>query len=221
MFSKREPVHITLDSGATSNYIRKDICKKLAFKIRPNSQTSVLGDQVTKLPAIGEINEVLTRDNWSVRLRALVVETLSADVFGGTVFHKENDIATRMATREITVNGKHRVFATDMRLPLPQATQASVNLITAKDNVIKINSNHVVLPGEAINIPVHSTDFCEGEIIVTEPRNDNKNKYWPTPQLCTVNDGTINVKNKTLEPIIIGDDVHMIGYSTTSIKSSN
>ena len=49
VFYRGQPVHITLDGGATSNYIRKELCDRLGFKIYPNGQTSLLGDK--KKPA--------------------------------------------------------------------------------------------------------------------------------------------------------------------------
>ena len=213
VFYKRIPVHITLDGGATTNYIRKDICEKLGIKIFPNGQISLLGDRKTQLKSIGEIDVTFTRDTWHVRFRALVVEQLGADVFGGTVFQKENDIATRIATNEITVKGKHRVFATDMRLPLPKAIQASVNLINTADTVIKLNSDEVIFPGSSLKIHVHPTEFCEGEPICVQPRDENKDRKWPTPQLCTVKESCIDIKNTSSEPVIVGDDIHIIGYS--------
>ena len=104
MFYKCQPIHITLDGGATSNYIKRIICEKFGFKIYPNGQTSLLGDKKTRLPSLGEIDVTLTRDTWTVRLRALVVENLGADVFGGTVFLHDNDIATRQKKKEITLS---------------------------------------------------------------------------------------------------------------------
>ena len=218
VFFKRIPVHITLDGGATTNYIRRDICEKLGIRIFPNGQVSLLGDRKTRLPSVGEIDETFTRDTWHVRFRALVVEELGADMFGGTVFQKDNDIATRIATNEITVKGKHRVFATDMRLPLPKAMQASVNLINNADSVIKLNSSEVIFPGSSLTVHVHPTEFCEGESVCIEPRDENKYRDWPMPQLCTVNESSITIKNTSSEPVIVGDDVHILGYSPVDIR---
>ena len=43
------PVHITLDGGATSNYIKLELCLRLGLKILPNYQTSTLGDRKTQM----------------------------------------------------------------------------------------------------------------------------------------------------------------------------
>ena len=215
VFYHGQPVHITLDGGATSNYVRKDICDRHGFKIRPNSQTSLLGDKKTRIESLGEIDETFTRDNWHVRLRAIVVRNLGADIFGGTVFQDENDIALRQKKKEITVKGKHKIYSTDLNMPLPQTIQPSLQSANAVSNVLTINNNGVILPGQSITIPVHPTDFCDGDIVATEPRNENKNKEWPPPQLCTIKDSEIQLKNNTTEPILMGSEVHVIGLTRT------
>ena len=92
-------MHITLDCGATLNFAKLQYVLKMGFRIYPNSQLSVLGDKVTPLQALGEIDETFKRDTWTVRFRGLVVEQLAADMFGGTAFLHENDIAIRQATK--------------------------------------------------------------------------------------------------------------------------
>ena len=53
------------------------------------------------MAALGEINISLTRSNFSIKLRALVVKNLQADCFGGTNFHTDNDIEPRITTGQI------------------------------------------------------------------------------------------------------------------------
>ena len=60
------PIHIDLDSGATVNFITESHAKNCGFKILPNGQLSKLGDGVTKLKGIGEINRTFFRNNWQV-----------------------------------------------------------------------------------------------------------------------------------------------------------
>ena len=109
------------------------MCQKLGLQILTNFQTSTLGDKKTQLKSLGEVDAIFSRDSWTVRLRAIVVKDLAADIFGGTVFQHENDIVLRQKTREITVHGKHRVFSTDLSLPLPQPRSVNIN-----ENVMKL-----------------------------------------------------------------------------------
>ena len=85
-------VHIELDSGATLNYIRESEAFRLFCKILPNGQLSTLGDGLTKLGSVGEIDVTFFRNNWKVRFRAVVVKHLQSPILGGTVFLKDNKI---------------------------------------------------------------------------------------------------------------------------------
>jgi hypothetical protein len=73
----------------------------LACPILPNNQLALLADEQTRLAALGEIDITLSRANFTVRLKALVVKNLQADCFGGTNFHKDNDIEPRITTGRI------------------------------------------------------------------------------------------------------------------------
>ena len=149
----------------------------------------MLGDHITVLPSIGEIRETFTRDSWTVVFHALVVENLGADMYGGTPFLKLNDITPRQKTREIMVHNKFKVFSTDLQLPLPQQTLSSCSVLamsttSSKLQVIKLQPNQVILPGQDLVVPTHHT--ADGEIILAEARLENKNKIWPPTQSCTV-----------------------------------
>ena len=74
--SKKQVVHIELDSNATVNYIKLSAAKSLKCKISPNSQLSTLADGVTKLPAVGEIHVIFYRNDWQVEFKAVVVKNL-------------------------------------------------------------------------------------------------------------------------------------------------
>ena len=80
VFYNNKASHITIDNGATSNYVLHSYARSMKFPIYPNGQMSLLGDRKTALPAVGEINIVFHRDNWSVRFHALVVDDLGADM---------------------------------------------------------------------------------------------------------------------------------------------
>ena len=166
---------------------------------------------------MGEIDVTLTRDTWTVRLRALVVENLGADIFGGTVFLHDNDIATRQKKKEITVAGKHKVYSTDLDLPLPKPIQPSLQSANAKNSVITIDYSQVLLPEQTVSIPVHPTDYCDGDTVVIGPRDENKNSEWPPPQLSTVSDSKIQISNKSNQPVQLGKDVRVISINKTEI----
>ncbi len=96
VYNNNQPLNITLDSGATVSFIRLAVAIEHNFTIQPNQQLALLADEKTRLAALGEIDVTLTRANFTVRLRALVVKNLQSACFGGTNFHLENDIEPRI-----------------------------------------------------------------------------------------------------------------------------
>ena len=88
------PLNITLDSGATVSFVLKSTCEKLNINMLPNGQLARLGDGCTLLASRGEIDVELTRNKWSVRLRAIVVDKLNSECYGGMTFLHDNDIQT-------------------------------------------------------------------------------------------------------------------------------
>jgi len=85
-----ENFNITLDSGATVSYLRKDKALKLKLSIFPNSQLALLADMKTRMKSLGEVDFLVSVNNIQLRLRALVMENLQAECFGGTTFHADN-----------------------------------------------------------------------------------------------------------------------------------
>ena len=61
--SNGRPLHIELDSAATTSFLTTEEAKSRQFKIKPNKQVSQLGDGTTSIAAVGEIDECLYRNN--------------------------------------------------------------------------------------------------------------------------------------------------------------
>ena len=112
------PVHIDLDSGATLNYIRQKEAFMFAFKILPNGQLSTLGDGVTKIGSIGEIDVCFFRNNMKLRFRAVVCKDLQSAFIGGTVFMKDNRIEQNLSKGIIHLN--------DRKVTVPQTDFLSI-----------------------------------------------------------------------------------------------
>ena len=51
------------------------------LKIHPNGQIARLGDGCMTIASVGEIDVAFTRDKWSVRFQAIVVEKLNTDSY--------------------------------------------------------------------------------------------------------------------------------------------
>ena len=131
--SNKITVHIDVDSGATLNYVRLKEARENNFKILPNGQLSTLGDGVTKLPSVGEIDVQFFRNGWTVRYRALVTKDLQTAFIGGTVFLTDNFMEQDLNRKLIHIhNRKVTVQETNPMTLLPiqpvlQMTESPVN----------------------------------------------------------------------------------------------
>ena len=105
----RNTLDITLDSGATVSYMRVDVAYQLGLNIMPNSQLAMLADKRTRLRSVGEVDCLVTLHSIQLRLRALLMEDLQADCFGGTTFHADNGIQTNIKERTVSIHGKYLV----------------------------------------------------------------------------------------------------------------
>ena len=94
MFYRGKPFEITLDSGATTSYIKHDVALSLSLTITPNNQLALLADHKTRIASLGEVDFNVTLGTVVMRVRALVMKNLQAQCFGGTTFHVDNDIHT-------------------------------------------------------------------------------------------------------------------------------
>lgn len=196
-------VHLDLDSGATVSYVKLSAVKNLGFKIGPNSQLSALADGNTKMKAIGEIDETLFRNNFTVRFNAIVTEKLHADFIAGTNFIKENGVIQDFNNRTITVHKKFVVPETCRSLIMP----------TKPSNVLLKNANiKVILPGQSVRIAVPHEDQTQ---LAIQPWHQSKSQDWPPPQVCVVNKGCIDIQNNNDEPIDT-KSIHKIHARTIS-----
>jgi hypothetical protein len=204
-----EPVNITLDSGATSSFITLAICKRLKLDILPNGQMARLGDGCTMMASIGEIDIKFTRNKWSVRFQAIVVEKLNSDIYGGMNFLKENDIQTRPLTGEIKILNKFTIYQTNTLMSPPQlkAIATSSTTVTLPKKVLfppivpffsePTEAVEAKSRNDSVLSVVLPAEFKDDKVVVIEPRTENEVKHWPPAQIVPVKDGHIEIENTT------------------------
>ena len=56
VFYYEKPLLVTLDSGATTSYIKLSAADFLGLDIAPNNQLAMLGDQQTRMASLGEVD---------------------------------------------------------------------------------------------------------------------------------------------------------------------
>jgi len=201
----KQPLHIELDSNATVNYIRLDTAKAFNFSISPNSQLSILADGITKLPAVGEINETFFRNDWQVQFRAVVVKNLHTQLIGGTVFLQANSIQQDFNRNTIHIANKYTVPSTSAAMLLP---------IQPYSHLCNLNTTKTLLPGQSIKITV---PFPDNDVVAVEPADSSSIDAWPQPQLCTISGGAVNLQNSTTAPILLGKDIKQLHIRPTML----
>ena len=202
--TNKQPVHIELDSNATANYISTSFAKRMKFNITPNSQVSVLADGFTKMKAVGEISEVFYRNDWSVIFKAMVVNSLSSDMIGGTVFLKDNDIVQNFQNNSIIVKNKFVVAPTN---------PASLMPTKPINHLLKFNSTRTLLPNQSITC---KAPIYEGQLSV-ESWHLNSINTWPSPQIAEVKNGCIELVNDSSFPVVLGTEVKTLQIRDTSL----
>ena len=104
---------ITLDSGATVSFISKRLCEMLGLEIRPNGQLATLADPRYQVRSIGEVDCIVTEKTTGkalLRLRALVMDRLAVDCYGGTTFHLDNHLVPDITLSLVRAHGDRFVF---------------------------------------------------------------------------------------------------------------
>ena len=204
------PVHLTLDTGATSTMIRSAFARKIGLPITPATQTARQADGRSTLTVIGETHFEVSRGRYTFQVDGLVVDELHNDVLAGTTFLVSNDIATRPAKNQIIIKGKDIIYYGAQHTKI-SATARRVTVQTALCRA----SNHTVavMPGEFIEFSVPDKSDTTWAL---EPRMDcmvnhgvKLAKAWPTPQEIQSVAGIIRVVNTREDPILIRRHQHV------------
>ena len=182
------------------------------------------------MAALGEINISLTRSNFSIKLRALVVKNLQADCFGGTNFHTDNDIEPRITTGQIKLHHKYTVLQTNPILPLP-APECQVNSILTQPFPkpdpdppttqsppcpISITRSVTILPGASILLPVPPPLATLNSISI-QPSHATPHSL--PPQICPVLNNSVAVANPTENILLIKKKSQLLATPTSHIPS--
>ena len=204
LFQENKIVHIDLDSGCWVSCAKLDFVKKMKWKILPNSQLAKLADDKTILKSVGEVNETFSRNNWRVNYRALVITELHTDAIGGNNFFKDNNIEQSIVNKTITVHNKYIVPETNRNVRLP--TQINNIQVSAVMPQVLLQNQSV-----SVNVPLD-----DGKQIIVEPRIENSLKHWPTPQLCIVKNGKVEINNESSKPVHLKGKQHQLQIVSTT-----
>ena len=159
---------VTLDSGATLSFMRLWEVLSLGIAIYPNGQLATLADEETRLASKGEIDIEVVVNGYVLRLRALVMDKLTAVCFGCTNFHKDNRITADICGGSIMLHGQYTISQSN---PL-------INIESFPPSRIRENSSSLCQLRTDVQV-VHQVKEVQDEEVVTAEMLDSidKDKY--------------------------------------------
>ena len=134
----------------------------------PNGQLATLADEETRLASRGEIDIELVVNGYVLRLRALVMDKLTAVCFGGTNFHKDNRITAEICGGSIMLHGQYTISQSN---PL-------INIESFPPSRIREN-NSILCQLKTDDQVVHQVEEVQDEEVVIADMWDSidKDKY--------------------------------------------
>ena len=168
--SNMKTVHIVLDTGATASLISAAKASELKLKIFPTIHRAVQVDGISNLKVLGEVHTEFTRGSLSLHFSGLVVNKLGTEILGGTNFHKENDVYSRMAKDMIVIKGSNIFQSTPVEIMKLDEGNKSAKLV-------RVKQTKILMPGDSLQFELPPS--CpESGIFFVEP------KYGQGDLLC-------------------------------------
>ena len=211
--------------------MKLELALALHLNIMPNGELARLADKRHRSQSLGEVDicvtEVTTKAQ--LRIRALLMEHLAVDCYGGTTFKNDNYVVTNVVTSTVFMHGgKFKVSRPPkqpyIRYPPPSLlanpistppSQAEIPLNQPKlasacqapqSRVLKQAKN--LLPQGSYSIPLPNMT-CAAVLICppTPSPCDPPEMCWP-PQVCTVESGSAIYTNQTENALCHPKGVH-------------
>ena len=216
---KHHTVRVTVDSGATGNFIRLNIAQRLNANIRKNTQKSNLADGQSLLDIVGEMSINLSFKGHNLLLEALVASKLDEDILAGTPFMDSNDVWVRPRKKIVGIGDAVYQYKTCQSTSL---TNRSVQV-----DLLRSPSGTTVWPGDYLEIQVPD-QYVDSEIGI-EPRFDcplnsncSSSDVWPSPQVIACSNNIIRIPNLSTMPKKLRKNEHFcqIRQISTSVPPS-
>ena len=182
---------IDLDSGATVSFLRSDVARILQLKLLPNAQLALLADKVSQMKSLGEVDILVveqTTQHVVFRLRALVVDQLGVECYGGQTFHLDNGIVGDVTMKTISFhNGKYKIRQSDPNVSplshpppfvsLNDQTQVDLHTICAHPPQLTTTQTLPVISSDIVYTPTQTSCSCSSSSPpITAIKNQSSNK---------------------------------------------
>ena len=211
--SGKNTVYVILNTGATASLITMKKAKSLNLRIYPTSQKAVQVDGETDLPILGEVHTTLKRGNMSLKFDGLVVSSLGVDILGGTNFHIDNDVYTRMSKGTIHV-GDSYVFQST-----PPALLSMSAVASPTQCLIKIAKTLTLLPGDSTTF-LSPTHVDPESHVMIEPNLEQTTPFF-NPCIKQLSNSQFEIENQSDSAITLKKNCQAIRlYKTISHQSS-
>ena len=154
--------HIVLDTGATASLISLAKAQELKLKIYPTVHRAVQVDGISDLKVLGEVHTEFERGNHVLHFSGLVVNKLGTSILGGTNFHKENDVYSRLAKDTIVIKGTNIFQSTPVEILKMDENTKSAKLVSVK-------KTQILMPGDKLEMELPPSCSSSGVYFV-EPK---------------------------------------------------
>jgi len=217
VFCSHVAIRITLDSGATGNFINLDTAKRTKAVIKKHSQSANQADGKSQLKIVGEVSIKVSFKSHTLVLDALVAENLDDDVLAGTPFLETNDVWIRPSKSLIGIGENRYTYTKSGNVPLS----------SHRVHVVKSPAAVTVWPGDYLEVAIPE-EYADTEYAV-EPRTDSHlnskcqfQQVWPLPQILQSVENKIRIPNLSNEPKVIRkhEQFCCIRNVTTNFNSS-
>ena len=212
-FYRHRPIHIVLDTGATSSLISKSFASAAGIRIAPTRHSARAVDK-SSLKIHGEVQITLQFSKYSLPLTALVVDTLDCDVLAGVPFCRENDVQVHLKNEHIMIN--------DIKIPYggklpPQCS----DIYRTESLILRSDSAKFILPGEFLEFSSDSLKDFDGEVAIEPHSTSPLDGSWPIPEISRVIDGTVRIQNPTNDVIPLSALQHFAQIRRVIIPSND
>ena len=194
VFSGENVAHITVDSGATGNFIKESVARELGLKIEKSDQKAVQADGETPLNVVGEVHVIFTRSKSKFNFDGLVVNNLDDDILGGAPFQKTNAVMSDFVNEIFIVNQPSQKCT----FPFTKKQTAISGALT---RLIKVQEDVTVAPNDCLTVKVDK-DLNKDQSYIVEPRYENEIS-WPPTQKVTAVGHKIKIKNENESPLFV------------------
>ena len=189
----------TIDSGATSNLITVNECKRLNIPIRSTNQRATQADGFTPLPTYGEVHFTARKGHHEISFNGLVVKDLDSPCMAGMPFLRQNKVRIDYGNDTLEIAGCC-TFKPDISKSSERAA------------VLRVSNQTCVLPGESAKFKIPET-LLDCTSVAVEPRSTvpaNMPDWFNCGIVSPDEEGFISIENTSSEPVLLGKHAQVV-----------